>query len=89
VRSITNINKLEWYCLFTVCLGLTTMTTRILKDTKIGTTFCLSLSGTELADNLPTSPRLIKTHLPVQLVPKSFWEQNSRVKYMGSFHSAM
>uniref|UniRef100_A0A672K2D7 Sulfotransferase n=1 Tax=Sinocyclocheilus grahami TaxID=75366 RepID=A0A672K2D7_SINGR len=37
-------------------------------------------SGTELADNLPTSPRLIKTHLPVQLVPKSFWEQNSRVK---------
>ncbi|CAM4714354.1 unnamed protein product [Leuciscus chuanchicus] len=39
-------------------------------------------SGTELADNLPTSPRLIKTHLPVQLVPKSFWEQNSRIVYV-------
>uniref|UniRef100_A0A8C1UCG0 Sulfotransferase n=1 Tax=Cyprinus carpio TaxID=7962 RepID=A0A8C1UCG0_CYPCA len=39
-------------------------------------------SGTELADNLPTSPRLIKTHLPVQLVPKSFWEQKSRIVYV-------
>ncbi|KAI7797377.1 cytosolic sulfotransferase 1-like [Triplophysa rosa] len=39
-------------------------------------------SGTELADNLTTSPHLIKTHLPVQLVPKSFWEQNSRVVYV-------
>nr|NP_001132954.1 sulfotransferase family 1, cytosolic sulfotransferase 8 [Danio rerio]ACA81604.1 SULT1 ST8 [Danio rerio] len=39
-------------------------------------------SGTEQADNLPTSPRLIKTHLPVQLIPKSFWEQNSRVVYV-------
>lgn len=35
--------------------------------------------GTDLADQLPTSPRLIKTHLPVQLVPQSFWEQGSRV----------
>ncbi|NP_991183.1 sulfotransferase family 1, cytosolic sulfotransferase 4 [Danio rerio] len=41
-----------------------------------------TISGTEMADNLPTSPRLIKTHLPVQLVPKSFWEQNSRVVYV-------
>ncbi|XP_065127428.1 cytosolic sulfotransferase 3-like isoform X2 [Paramisgurnus dabryanus] len=40
-------------------------------------------SGAEMADNLKTSPRLIKTHLPVQLVPKSFWEQNSRVVYVG------
>uniref|UniRef100_A0A9J7X2S9 Sulfotransferase n=1 Tax=Cyprinus carpio carpio TaxID=630221 RepID=A0A9J7X2S9_CYPCA len=39
-------------------------------------------AGTELADNLTTSPRLIKTHLPVQLVPKSFWEQNSRIVYV-------
>ncbi|XP_048065039.1 cytosolic sulfotransferase 3 isoform X2 [Megalobrama amblycephala] len=39
-------------------------------------------AGTELADNLPTSPRLIKTHLPVQLVPRSFWEQNSKIVYV-------
>ncbi|XP_024240746.1 cytosolic sulfotransferase 2 isoform X1 [Oncorhynchus tshawytscha] len=37
--------------------------------------------GTELADKLSTSPRL-KTHLPVQLVPKSFWEQNCRIVYV-------
>lgn len=39
-------------------------------------------SGTDLADQLPTSPRLIKTHLPVQLVPKSFWENNCRIVYV-------
>ncbi|KAM4610897.1 cytosolic sulfotransferase 3-like [Polymixia lowei] len=39
-------------------------------------------SGTESADELPTSPRLIKTHLPVQFVPKSFWEQNCRIVYV-------
>ncbi|XP_076597652.1 cytosolic sulfotransferase 3-like isoform X2 [Chaetodon auriga] len=39
-------------------------------------------SGVDQANNLPTSPRLIKTHLPVQLVPKSFWEQNCRVVYV-------
>ncbi|XP_029995640.1 cytosolic sulfotransferase 2-like isoform X2 [Sphaeramia orbicularis] len=40
------------------------------------------LSGTDQADHLPTSPRLIKTHLPVQFVPKSFWEQNCKVVYV-------
>lgn len=35
--------------------------------------------GVDLADKLPTTPRLIKTHLPVQFIPKSFWEQNCRV----------
>lgn len=44
--------------------------------------FKVIASGTELADNMTTSPRLIKTHLPVQLIPKSFWEQNSRVVYV-------
>ncbi|XP_033483825.2 cytosolic sulfotransferase 3-like isoform X1 [Epinephelus lanceolatus] len=39
-------------------------------------------AGTDLADNLPTSPRLIKTHLPVQFVPRSFWQQNCRVVYV-------
>ncbi|PWA28423.1 hypothetical protein CCH79_00015914 [Gambusia affinis] len=38
--------------------------------------------GTELADQLPTSPRLIKTHLPIQLVPQSFWDQNCRMVYV-------
>ncbi|XP_049919776.1 cytosolic sulfotransferase 3-like [Epinephelus moara] len=39
-------------------------------------------AGTDLADNLPTSPRLIKTHLPVQFVPRSFWQQNCRIVYV-------
>uniref|UniRef100_A0A8B9L1W6 Sulfotransferase n=1 Tax=Astyanax mexicanus TaxID=7994 RepID=A0A8B9L1W6_ASTMX len=39
-------------------------------------------SGVELADTLPTTPRIIKTHLPVQLIPKSFWEQNCRIVYV-------
>ncbi|XP_033943929.1 cytosolic sulfotransferase 3-like isoform X2 [Pseudochaenichthys georgianus] len=40
------------------------------------------VSGKDQADNLPTSPRLIKTHFPVQFVPKSFWEQNCRMVYV-------
>ncbi|XP_078806619.1 cytosolic sulfotransferase 3-like isoform X3 [Oryzias latipes] len=39
-------------------------------------------AGKDLVDNLTTSPRLIKTHLPVQFVPKSFWEQNCRIVYV-------
>ncbi|XP_034151651.1 cytosolic sulfotransferase 2-like isoform X2 [Esox lucius] len=38
-------------------------------------------SGVETLDKLPTSPRLIKTHLPVQFMPRSFWEQDCRVHY--------
>ncbi|XP_053173573.1 cytosolic sulfotransferase 3-like [Scomber japonicus] len=39
-------------------------------------------SGKDLADKLVTSPRLIKTHFPVQFVPKSFWEQNCKIVYV-------
>ncbi|KAG8002581.1 Cytosolic sulfotransferase 2 [Nibea albiflora] len=39
-------------------------------------------TGVNLADRLPTSPRLIKTHFPIQFVPKSFWEQNCRMVYV-------
>ncbi|XP_019205155.1 cytosolic sulfotransferase 3 isoform X2 [Oreochromis niloticus] len=38
--------------------------------------------GKDLADKLATTPRLIKTHFPVQFVPKSFWEQNCRIVYV-------
>ncbi|KAI9530522.1 Cytosolic sulfotransferase 1 [Dissostichus eleginoides] len=38
--------------------------------------------GTDLLDQLTTTPRLIKTHLPVQFLPKSFWEQNSTIVYV-------
>uniref|UniRef100_A0A671VKR8 Sulfotransferase n=1 Tax=Sparus aurata TaxID=8175 RepID=A0A671VKR8_SPAAU len=39
-------------------------------------------SGVDLAENLATTPRLIKTHLPIQFVPKSFWEQNCKIVYV-------
>ncbi|KAM8830036.1 sulfotransferase family 1, cytosolic sulfotransferase 4 isoform 2-T2 [Synchiropus picturatus] len=39
-------------------------------------------AGVDLAENLTTTPRLIKTHLPVQMVPKSFWEQKCRIVYV-------
>ncbi|XP_001372433.1 sulfotransferase 1C1-like [Monodelphis domestica] len=39
------------------------------------------ISGFDLAINMP-SPRTLKTHLPVQLVPPSFWKQNSKIIYM-------
>ncbi|NWX10299.1 ST1C1 Sulfotransferase, partial [Caloenas nicobarica] len=41
----------------------------------------LCYSGLELAEAMP-SPRTIKTHLPVQLVPPSFWEQNCKIIYV-------
>ncbi|XP_025902298.1 sulfotransferase 1 family member D1-like [Nothoprocta perdicaria] len=37
--------------------------------------------GIELLATMP-SPRLVKTHLPVQLLPKSFWEQDCKVIYV-------
>uniref|UniRef100_A0A668RH86 Sulfotransferase n=1 Tax=Oreochromis aureus TaxID=47969 RepID=A0A668RH86_OREAU len=33
-------------------------------------------------EKLPTTPRLIKTHLPVQFVPQSFWQQRCRIIYV-------
>ncbi|NXL32717.1 ST1C1 Sulfotransferase, partial [Glaucidium brasilianum] len=41
----------------------------------------VNYSGLELAEAMP-SPRTIKTHLPVQLVPPSFWEQNCKIIYV-------
>ncbi|XP_010771596.1 cytosolic sulfotransferase 1-like isoform X2 [Notothenia coriiceps] len=38
--------------------------------------------GRDLLDQLTTTPHLIKTHLPVQFLPKSFWEQNSTIVYV-------
>ncbi|XP_078508459.1 sulfotransferase 1C1-like [Lissotriton helveticus] len=38
-------------------------------------------SGVDALAKAP-SPRVIKTHLPIQLVPKSFWEQNCKVIYI-------
>ncbi|XP_036961264.1 cytosolic sulfotransferase 3-like isoform X1 [Acanthopagrus latus] len=39
------------------------------------------IRGTDMVEKLQTSPRLIKTHLPVQFIPKSIWEQNCRIVY--------
>ncbi|XP_056659504.1 sulfotransferase 1B1-like isoform X1 [Monodelphis domestica] len=38
-------------------------------------------SGTEALEKMP-SPRLIKTHLPVDLIPKDFWENNCKMIYV-------
>ncbi|NWJ01284.1 ST1D1 Sulfotransferase, partial [Crypturellus undulatus] len=38
-------------------------------------------NGIELLAKIP-SPRLVKTHLPVQLLPNSFWEQECKVIYV-------
>lgn len=37
-----------------------------------------ALAGVELLEKAP-SPRLVKTHLPVQLLPKSFCDKNCKV----------
>lgn len=34
--------------------------------------------GLDLASKMP-SPRTLKTHLPVQMLPPSFWKENSKV----------
>ncbi|KAJ6654392.1 hypothetical protein lerEdw1_006985 [Lerista edwardsae] len=39
------------------------------------------LSGVAEADAMP-SPRTLKSHLPVQLLPPSFWEQNCKIIYV-------
>ncbi|XP_020648465.2 sulfotransferase 1B1 [Pogona vitticeps] len=39
-------------------------------------------SGVSQLQNAP-SPRVIKTHLPFHLVPKSFWEKKCKVIYVG------
>ncbi|XP_058037847.1 sulfotransferase 1C2A-like isoform X2 [Ahaetulla prasina] len=38
-------------------------------------------AGLEMAEAMP-SPRTLKSHLPVQLLPPSFWEQNCKVIYV-------
>nr|XP_056713366.1 sulfotransferase 1 family member D1-like [Euleptes europaea] len=40
----------------------------------------MSNGVTQLAER--PSPRLVKTHLPVQLLPKSFWENNCKMIYV-------
>ncbi|KAJ0041561.1 hypothetical protein NL108_012994 [Boleophthalmus pectinirostris] len=42
----------------------------------------MNLVGVDMVNNLPTSPRLIKTHVPVQFLPKTFWENNCRIVYV-------
>uniref|UniRef100_A0A8C7YMA7 Sulfotransferase n=1 Tax=Oryzias sinensis TaxID=183150 RepID=A0A8C7YMA7_9TELE len=39
-------------------------------------------SGVEELNQSTTVPRIIKTHLPVQFLSKSFWEQNSKIVYV-------
>nr|AAH78536.1 MGC85375 protein [Xenopus laevis] len=38
-------------------------------------------SGLELAKTMK-SPRILKTHLPINLLPPSFWEKNAKVVYV-------
>uniref|UniRef100_A0A8C4XGP7 Sulfotransferase n=1 Tax=Erpetoichthys calabaricus TaxID=27687 RepID=A0A8C4XGP7_ERPCA len=44
--------------------------------------FCFGVSsGVDLLKDMP-SPRLVKTHLPFQLVPQSFWDKGCKVIYV-------
>ncbi|KAG9477672.1 hypothetical protein GDO78_012923, partial [Eleutherodactylus coqui] len=43
--------------------------------------FHLMKPGIEEVNRMP-SPRILKSHLPVQLVPQSFWEHNCKVIYV-------
>ncbi|KAJ7313877.1 hypothetical protein JRQ81_005649 [Phrynocephalus forsythii] len=38
-------------------------------------------AGVSKAESMP-SPRTLKTHLPAQLIPPSFWEQNCKIIYV-------
>ncbi|CAL1605580.1 unnamed protein product [Knipowitschia caucasica] len=42
----------------------------------------INFVGVDIVNKLDTSPRLIKTHFPVQFLPKSFWENNCRIVYV-------
>ncbi|NXY92133.1 ST1B1 Sulfotransferase, partial [Alcedo cyanopectus] len=39
-------------------------------------------AGTELLANMP-SPRVVKSHLPPHILPKSFWENRCKMIYVG------
>ncbi|NWR90085.1 ST1B1 Sulfotransferase, partial [Furnarius figulus] len=39
-------------------------------------------AGTDLLATMP-SPRVVKTHLPAHVLPKSFWENNCKMIYVG------
>ncbi|NWQ74467.1 ST1B1 Sulfotransferase, partial [Columbina picui] len=39
-------------------------------------------AGTDLLATMP-SPRLVKTHLPAHILPKSFWTQGCKMIYVG------
>ncbi|XP_021567996.1 sulfotransferase 1C4-like [Carlito syrichta] len=41
----------------------------------------MTITGITQAKTMP-SPRILKTHLPVQLLPPSFWEKNCKIIYM-------
>ncbi|XP_033825630.1 cytosolic sulfotransferase 1-like [Periophthalmus magnuspinnatus] len=42
----------------------------------------INLVGVDMVHKLTTTPRLIKTHFPVQFLPKSFWEHNCKIVYV-------